>query len=152
MLPHTITEKDGAFADTLFHHPSTACNEQNLDSVIVRPAEGGTLTLDDADKNDTYRVEGFRRGRGPRSAARRDLPGRRCDVALLYSAVSRRTPSAWESFLDVGALVHRRRHGVLVPSREHSGTVLQCVQEYAAETWDMEFDGDDEQWVVRCQT
>jgi nitrate reductase (NAD(P)H) len=59
VLPSFITEKDGPFADVGFSHPSTACNEQNLQSVIVRPTQGETITLDEARKGKTYRVQGY---------------------------------------------------------------------------------------------
>lgn len=59
VLPSFITEKDGEFADVGFAHPSTACNEQNLQSVIVKPAQGETIALDRAKKGKTYRVEGY---------------------------------------------------------------------------------------------
>ena len=59
VLPAFITEKDGEFARTMFHHPSTACNEQNLNSVIVRPGQGQKFDLIDVLKEDTYRVEGY---------------------------------------------------------------------------------------------
>lgn len=59
VLPSFITEKDGEFARTMFSHPSTACMEQNLNSVIVRPGQGERLELVDLLKRDTYRVEGF---------------------------------------------------------------------------------------------
>jgi nitrate reductase (NAD(P)H) len=57
-LPSFVTEKDGEFATTMFHHPDTACNEQNLNSVIVKPAQGEKLALDKVRKGDTYRIEG----------------------------------------------------------------------------------------------
>ncbi|KAH7333373.1 hypothetical protein BKA65DRAFT_596924 [Rhexocercosporidium sp. MPI-PUGE-AT-0058] len=59
VLPAFITEKDGEFADVGFMHPSTACNEQNLQSVIVKPAQGETIPLDQAKKGKTYRIEGY---------------------------------------------------------------------------------------------
>lgn len=59
VLPAFITEKDGEFARTMFHHPSTACNEQNLNSVIVRPGQGAKFDIVDILKKDTYRVEGY---------------------------------------------------------------------------------------------
>ncbi|KIW68544.1 hypothetical protein PV04_04483 [Phialophora macrospora] len=59
VLPSFITEKDGEFARTMFNHPSTACMEQNLNSVIVRPGQGETLDMADLLKCDTYRVRGF---------------------------------------------------------------------------------------------
>jgi len=45
VLPSFITEKDGEFARTMFAHPDTACNEQNLNSVIVKPAQGEKMSL-----------------------------------------------------------------------------------------------------------
>ncbi|KAH6644608.1 hypothetical protein C7974DRAFT_440108 [Boeremia exigua] len=59
VLPSFVTEKDGAFAETLFSHPSTACNEQNLNSVIVKPAQGEKIPLASAKKGETYRIEGY---------------------------------------------------------------------------------------------
>ncbi|TLD09664.1 hypothetical protein E2P81_ATG10191, partial [Venturia nashicola] len=59
VLPSFITEKDGDFASTMFNHPDTACNEQNLNSVIVKPAQGEKLVLGDVHKGDTYRIEGY---------------------------------------------------------------------------------------------
>lgn len=57
VIPSFITEKDGEFAKTMYHHPSTACNEQNLNSVIVKPAQGEKLPLISGKK--TYRIEGY---------------------------------------------------------------------------------------------
>ena len=59
VLRSFIKEKDGEFARTMFHHPSTACYEQNLNSTIVRPAQGEKINITDTLKDDTYRVEGF---------------------------------------------------------------------------------------------
>jgi nitrate reductase (NAD(P)H) len=59
VLPSFVTEKDGAFAETLFRHPDTACNEQNLNSVIVKPAQGEKAPLSSAKKGATYRIEGY---------------------------------------------------------------------------------------------
>ena len=59
VLPSFVTEKDGAFAETLFRHPDTACNEQNLNSVIVKPAQGERIPLTSAKKGETYRIEGY---------------------------------------------------------------------------------------------
>ncbi|KAK1068479.1 hypothetical protein LTR74_005558 [Friedmanniomyces endolithicus] len=59
VLPSFITEKDGEFADAMFNHPDTACNEQNLNSVIVKPAQGERVPLTDARKGKTYRIEGY---------------------------------------------------------------------------------------------
>lgn len=59
VLPSFIREKDGEFADTMFTHPSTACNEQNLNSVVVKPAQGEKIPLSDARKGNTYRIAGY---------------------------------------------------------------------------------------------
>ncbi|CAN9120075.1 unnamed protein product [Alternaria sp. RS040] len=59
VLPSFVTEKDGRFAETLFRHPDTACNEQNLNSVIVKPAQGEQIPLSEAKKGKTYRIEGY---------------------------------------------------------------------------------------------
>ncbi|KAL2353834.1 hypothetical protein BJ546DRAFT_114268 [Cryomyces antarcticus] len=59
VLPSFVTEKDGEFAEVLFRHPDTACNEQNLNSVIARPAHGEQVVLTDARKGKTYRIEGY---------------------------------------------------------------------------------------------
>ena len=59
VLPSFITEKDGEFANTMFSHPSTICNEQNLNSVVVKPAQGERIALPDARKGKTYRVAGY---------------------------------------------------------------------------------------------
>lgn len=53
VLPSFITEKDGDFATTMFNHPDTACNEQDLNSVIVKPAQGEKLELSQVHKGDT---------------------------------------------------------------------------------------------------
>ncbi|PGH08836.1 hypothetical protein AJ79_05840 [Helicocarpus griseus UAMH5409] len=60
VLPNFIIEMDSEFAKTMFAHPSTACTEQNLNSIIVKPAHGETLDLVAADKKRSdYRVEGI---------------------------------------------------------------------------------------------
>ena len=59
VLPSFITEKDGEFATTMFAHPDTACNEQNLNSIIVKPAQGERIELSRARKGETYRVQGY---------------------------------------------------------------------------------------------
>ncbi len=55
VLPTFITEKDGDFAETMFRHPDTACNEQNLQSVITKPAHGEKLDLE----RKVYRLQGY---------------------------------------------------------------------------------------------
>ncbi|PGH28123.1 hypothetical protein AJ80_00013 [Polytolypa hystricis UAMH7299] len=59
VLPNFITEMDGEFAKAMFHHPDTACNEQNLNSVIARPAQGEKISLKDIRKGRNYRIEGY---------------------------------------------------------------------------------------------
>lgn len=59
VLPSFITEKDGEFATTMFEHPDTACNEQNLNSVIVKPAQGEQISLASTKDTHTYRIEGY---------------------------------------------------------------------------------------------
>lgn len=48
---------DGDLAKAMQRHPDTACYEQNLNFVIVKPAQGERIPLSDAKK--TYRIEGF---------------------------------------------------------------------------------------------
>ncbi|KAL1593157.1 hypothetical protein SLS60_010764 [Paraconiothyrium brasiliense] len=59
VLPSFVTEKDGEFAETLFRHSDTACNEQNLNSAITKPAQGEKIALTEARKGNTYRIEGY---------------------------------------------------------------------------------------------
>lgn len=59
VLPSFIRDMDSEFAETMFRHPSTACNEQNLNSIIVKPEHGETIRLSDADRNQSYRISGI---------------------------------------------------------------------------------------------
>lgn len=59
VLPSFVTEKDGEFAETMFRHPGTACNEQNLNSAITKPAHGERLELTKVRKGHSYRIEGY---------------------------------------------------------------------------------------------
>lgn len=59
VLPPFVTDKDGPFAKTMFAHPDSACNEQNLNSVIVKPAQKEKLSMNAAQKGQTYRIEGY---------------------------------------------------------------------------------------------
>lgn len=59
VLPSFVTEMDGPFAETLFTHPDTACNEQNLNSIIVRPAHKEALPLSSIRKGKSYRIAGI---------------------------------------------------------------------------------------------
>ncbi|KAL4941748.1 hypothetical protein BDV06DRAFT_175761 [Aspergillus oleicola] len=58
-LPSFIMDVESQLAETMFHHPSTICNKQMLNSVIVKPAQGEKINLMDVRKGKTYRVEGF---------------------------------------------------------------------------------------------
>jgi nitrate reductase (NAD(P)H) len=59
VLPSFVTEKDGPFAEALFRHPDTACNKQNLNSVIVKPAQGEKIPLSNVKNGGNYRIEGY---------------------------------------------------------------------------------------------
>ncbi|OJD14182.1 hypothetical protein AJ78_05446 [Emergomyces pasteurianus Ep9510] len=61
VVPDFITEMDSEFAKAMFSNPSTACNEQSLNSVIVKPSHGERLDLvaENNKKRKEYRVEGF---------------------------------------------------------------------------------------------
>ncbi|KJK76320.1 hypothetical protein H634G_08380 [Metarhizium anisopliae BRIP 53293] len=59
VLPAFISEMDGPFAEALFRHPDTACNEQNLNSIIAKPAHGETISLSQARKGSSYRIAGI---------------------------------------------------------------------------------------------
>ncbi len=55
-----IEARDDPFASAFYHHESTACNEQCLQSVIVKPAHDELVFLDEGDLDErTYTVEGF---------------------------------------------------------------------------------------------
>ena len=59
VLPAFVTQKDGPFAEALFRHPSSACNEQNLNSAIVKPAHGEKIPVSEARKGRSYRIQGY---------------------------------------------------------------------------------------------
>lgn len=59
VLPSFIRDKDSECSRIMFHHPSTACNEQNLNSIIVKPAHGEKVQLCDLRANQIYRVSGL---------------------------------------------------------------------------------------------
>ena len=59
VLPPFVTEKDGKFAQIMFRHPDTACNEQNLNSMIAKPAQDEKLDPEEVLKSPTYRIEGI---------------------------------------------------------------------------------------------
>ncbi|KAK2789694.1 hypothetical protein FQN53_001450 [Emmonsiellopsis sp. PD_33] len=61
VLPSFVIDKDSEFAQVMFSHPSTAANEQELNSVIVKPAHGEKLNLmvQNKKKRNEYRIEGY---------------------------------------------------------------------------------------------
>ena len=59
VLPSFILDQESEFAHTMFNHPSTACNEQNLNSIIVRPSHGEKITLSEMRKDQSYRIAGI---------------------------------------------------------------------------------------------
>ncbi|CCC12775.1 unnamed protein product [Sordaria macrospora k-hell] len=70
LMPSFVTEKDGRFAEALFHNPSTACYENNLNSVIAKPAQGETIALSDVECGKNYRLAGFAYDGGGREVQR----------------------------------------------------------------------------------
>ena len=60
LLPAMIDSREHPFTDAFYHHESTACNEQCLQSVIVKPANDELIPLDEGNIDQkTYTVEGF---------------------------------------------------------------------------------------------
>ena len=62
VVPGFITDTDSEFARLLFRHPDTACSEQILNSVIVKPGQGEKIKLITARKGALYRIAGFAYG------------------------------------------------------------------------------------------
>lgn len=58
-LPSFITDPESELADIMFRHPNTICNEQMLNSITVRPAQGEKIDLVNVKKGKQYRVEGI---------------------------------------------------------------------------------------------
>ncbi|KAL3448342.1 hypothetical protein BJX65DRAFT_317526 [Aspergillus insuetus] len=59
VVPEFVTDRDSELAKTMYHNPSTACMEQQLNSVIVRPAQGEKIDLQDVKSGKQYRLQGF---------------------------------------------------------------------------------------------
>ena len=74
VIPAFITEKDGESTAAGFNHSSTACNEQNLQSVIVKPEQGGAVSLDLVFKGKTYRIERYAYDSGGHEIQRVEIP------------------------------------------------------------------------------
>lgn len=58
-LPTFVTDPSSELAEVMFKHPSTICNEQMLNSVTVKPAQGEKINLVNIKRGKQYRVEGF---------------------------------------------------------------------------------------------
>lgn len=58
-LPSFVTDVESSIAQTMFRHPSTICNEQMLNSVIVRPAQGEKISMVDMKRGKIYRISGY---------------------------------------------------------------------------------------------
>ncbi|KAK4186269.1 nitrate reductase [NADH] [Podospora australis] len=58
-MPPFVVSKDSEFAKVLFRHPSTACYEQNMNSVIAKPAQGEVISLGGDKAKEKYRIEGY---------------------------------------------------------------------------------------------
>ena len=58
-LPSFVTDVESEIAETMFRHPSTICDKQMLNSVIVKPAQGEKINLVDVKKGEKYRIEGY---------------------------------------------------------------------------------------------
>jgi len=59
-VPSFVADKQSLIAKALFHNPDTACNEQALQSVIVRPYHGQIIDVTNQDQyTKPFRVEGF---------------------------------------------------------------------------------------------
>ena len=59
VLPEFITGDQPEFAELMYHHPSTTINEQSLNSMILKPAQGEKIRLEDVAQGQIYRVEGI---------------------------------------------------------------------------------------------
>ncbi|EXA28602.1 nitrate reductase (NADH) [Fusarium oxysporum f. sp. pisi HDV247] len=59
VVPGFVRDIDDEFAETMFRHPNTACNEQNLNSVIVRPAGQERIAVSEMRKGGAYRIMGY---------------------------------------------------------------------------------------------
>lgn len=70
VLPSFVTDMDSEFAETLFRHPDTACNEQILNSVIAKPAQGEKIAFSAVAQGSTYRIEGYAYDGGGRQIQR----------------------------------------------------------------------------------
>lgn len=72
-LPSFITDPSSEVAQIMYHHPSTLCNTQMLNSVFVRPMQGERVNLVDVKKGKIYRVQGFAYGGNGNEVARVEI-------------------------------------------------------------------------------
>jgi nitrate reductase (NAD(P)H) len=59
VVPPFVRSKESDVGKAMFNHPSTICNEQVLNSVVCRPAQGERLSLGDVKAGKTYKVQGY---------------------------------------------------------------------------------------------
>ncbi|KAL4887579.1 hypothetical protein BJY04DRAFT_212609 [Aspergillus karnatakaensis] len=59
VVPEFVTDRDSELAKAMYNNPSTACMEQALQSIIVKPGPGEKIDLGDFKKGKMYRVQGF---------------------------------------------------------------------------------------------
>jgi len=59
VVPPFVRDKDGELARAAFEHPSTICNEQMLNSVVCKPAQGERIALREVEKGKKYTVRGL---------------------------------------------------------------------------------------------
>ena len=59
VLPPFVRDKEGEVARVLFAHPSTRCDEQVMNSVMCRPAQGERVSLKGVGNGTKYWVKGY---------------------------------------------------------------------------------------------
>ncbi|KAF4263910.1 hypothetical protein KXW98_007982 [Aspergillus fumigatus] len=59
VVPSFVTDRFDEIGQTMYRLPSTACNEQMLNSVIARPAQGERIDLAEVRKGRKYRIMGY---------------------------------------------------------------------------------------------
>ncbi|KZT22954.1 molybdopterin binding oxidoreductase [Neolentinus lepideus HHB14362 ss-1] len=87
VLPSFVTEQDSLLAKVFYHHPSTACYEQILNSVICHPAHGEEVTAD----QDTYKIQGYAYAGGGTEITKMEVS---LDEGLTWKYCFRRFPGA----------------------------------------------------------
>ncbi|RLL92937.1 hypothetical protein CFD26_100245 [Aspergillus turcosus] len=59
VVPTFVIDRFDEIGQTMYRLPSTACNEQMLNSVIARPAQGERINLEEIRKGKKYRITGY---------------------------------------------------------------------------------------------